>query len=152
MVNERAHALLVELGELLARLRGERREIGRLRVLLDLLGATPTRNHGRDRLVPQNPGERELRERAPRRDQRPQLFDELEAELVRNPRERLPLVEQLTFSVFPPVIARRERGVPAHLAAEQARGERQAREDAHAATERLGEKELERALAKDVED
>ena len=100
----RRDPLAVELGDPLHRRLGKRRQLGRGGVRARLLGGLRPGDDRRDRVEAQDPPQRELGQRRPFGDERPQLVDDLEAELEVDARERLPDVELLAVPVEGPVV------------------------------------------------
>src|SRR5215207_1500840 len=152
MVDLWADVLVVDLAYPLHRLLREGGHLGGGEVVLELLGALRAGDGARDGLVHENPAQRQLRQGVPFGNQLFELLGCPEAGFEVHAREGFAAVEGLAFAVEIAVVVRRELAVGAHLAGEEAAGERDAGENADVPL--LGEREelLGWLLAEDVED
>ena len=130
----------------------QRRQAGGGDVLLHLAGAFCARNGAGDIREHQNPPQRHLPERRPRRRERAQGFHRLQARLEIQPGKGLPHIKSLAMPVEGAVVIRRECAGPRQLAGQHAGGKRQPRQNPHPPPPGFAKKQLARTLAENVED
>src|SRR3954468_547634 len=132
------------------RLVRQRGQIARVAVVVHLLRPLGARNHAGDRLVHQDPAQRERRHLGLLGDQLAKLLDGLQPDLEGNARKRLALVPLLAVAVVAAVVVGGEAARARHLSRQHPRRQRQARQHADLAPPRLGEEQVARPLAEDV--
>jgi hypothetical protein len=109
--------------------RRERRQIGSVAVLNNLLRPFPAGNRTTDRVEPQNPTQGELAHGCSRRQEAADVLDCLQTDVVVDTRERLADVKGFSVSIEIAMIVGGERGIRTQLAREQTAGKWHTRQD-----------------------